>query len=177
MIKVIAVDLPYPSAEDIEKEQRSARLVAQAYATLNGELNAVMQYVYHYFNFKISGDNETANLMMGIAIAEMEHLEKLGELLIRLGADPVFTALPPYKTDFYSTRGVSYSKLPVKMLLDDIAGELEGIDIYEKIVERLSDDENGERVGAIIRRIIIDEELHVKVLKDALKKIKPQISV
>ena len=177
MVKRLAVNMPYPDTDGIKRDEKIARIISPAYASLSGELNAVMQYVYHYFNFKISDDADNADVMLGIALAEMNHLEKLGELLITLGVDPVYTAYPPYKTDFYSTRGISYSKTAVKMLLDDIAGELAAINEYQKILDKIPKTDNGERVGAIIYRIIIDEELHVKILKDALKKIKPQISL
>lgn len=177
MVKRLAVNMPYPDTDGIKRDEKIARIISPAYASLSGELNAVMQYVYHYFNFKISDDADNADVMLGIALAEMNHLEKLGELLITLGVDPVYTAYPPYKTDFYSARGVSYSKTAVKMLLDDIAGELAAINEYQKILDKIPKTDNGERVGAIIYRIIIDEELHVKILKDALKKIKPQISL
>ena len=53
------------------------------------------------------------------------------------------------------------------MLMDDINGELRAIADYDKILAEL----NNERVAAIIKRIKLDEELHVKVLREELKKI------
>ena len=165
MPKPIKIDLPYPSLAGVVCDLKTAGLVSPAYAGVHSELTATLQYVYHYLNFIKEFDEKTADTLMGIAIAEMEHLEILGKLLIKLGVDPVYTHFPPYKTEYYSTRAISYSKTPVKMLLDDISGEMVAISEYRKIIE-CSDNE---RVNEIIARIILDEELHLTVLKDLAK--------
>lgn len=165
MIKPVAVDLPYPDTSKVTVSRKNALCLSPAYAASHGELNAVLQYVYHHFNFNPVSE-ETANTLMGIAVAEMRHFEMLGSLLTKLGADPVITAFPPYLGDFYSAASVSYSKTPQKMLLDDITGEMKTIMLYKKILEGLTD----ETVAACVSRIILDEELHVKVLKSLLEK-------
>lgn len=164
MSKIIALDLPYPTAVDIEKDLDSARILAPAYAGARGELTALLQYIYHYYNFSAQDDDEVANILLGIALCEMRHFRILGETIERLGADPVYTIMPPYMQNFYNSAYVCYSKTPKKMLLDDIAGELVAINDYEKMLARLKN----ERVAAIVSRIILDEELHVKVLKEKL---------
>ncbi len=165
MPKPIRVELPYPSLDGITIDCKSASIISPAYAGGHSELTATLQYIYHYFNFDNGCDKSTADTLMGIAITEMEHLEILGSMLIKLGADPVFTHFPPYKTDFYTARAVSYSKTPVKMLLDDISGEMVAISEYRKMISLLEN----ERVAEIISRIILDEELHLEVLKGLAK--------
>ena len=91
----------------------------------------------------------------------MEHFEILGETILKLGVDPIYIK-PCYKTEFYSTASVSYSKSICKMLMDDIAGEVEAINTYEKILSQI----NNEKVETIISRIKLDEELHVRILKE-----------
>ncbi len=165
MPKPIKIDLPYPSLCGITQDLKTARIISPAYAGTHSELTATLQYIYHYFNFVKEFDEKTAQTLMGIAVAEMEHIEILGNVLVKLGVDPIFTHFPPCKTDYYSTRAVSYSKTPVKMLLDDISGELVAISEYRKIIDCI----DNERVSEIISRIILDEELHVTVLKDLAK--------
>ncbi len=165
MPKPIKVDLPYPSLKGITQDLSTARIISPAYAGVHSELTATLQYVYHYFNFERELDEKTAQTLMGIAITEMEHLEILGSLLTKLGVDPVFTRFPPCKSDYFSTRAVSYSKTPVKMLLDDISGEMVAIADYRRMVEQI----DNERVSEVISRIILDEELHVAVLKELAK--------
>lgn len=173
MPKPIKLDLPYPSLECVEKDYKTAMIIAPAYASGHSELNSILQYTYHFFNFNGIGEKESAKTLMGIAVAEMEHLEILGTLLYKLGADPIYTRIPPYRLDYYQTSNVSYSKLPVKMLLDNISGEMLAVKDYQKMVESI----NNEQVSAVLTRIILDEELHIKVLKDLLTKYTSSSSI
>ena len=167
MVKPIIVNLPYPSLDCITRDTCSAEIIAPAYAGMHGELNAVLQYVYHNFYFDKEGNSQTADTLIGISVAEMKHLEILGDMTLRLGADPVFARRPPYKCDFYSAGFVSYSKTAKKMLMDDISGELIAIRNYEEILKRLCN----EVVAAVISRIKMDEELHIRVLKAELERL------
>ena len=167
MTKPISVSLPYPSLQGIGEDKKSAALLGSIYAGRHGELKAILQYVYHYFFFKKLGDEKTAQTVLGIAVSEMHHLDVLGELMLELGADPVFFSPTLFGCEG-PIAGVSYSKTKEKMLIDDITGELVAINEYTKITETL----NNERVEAVLKRIVIDEELHVKVLKERLSTCK-----
>ena len=167
MVKPLALSLPYPTAVGIEKNLKHASRLSFLYAGKHGELNATLQYVYQYFYFNEFGEWEIAKTLMGIAVAEMRHLELLGELILALGQSPVFAECLPYRCDFYSSSCVSYSTNAEKMLLDDISGEMLAVSDYERAIKDISD----QRVQAILTRIKLDEELHVKALRDALSKI------
>ena len=162
-MKPLIANLPYPSTEYLVKDVRSGQIISFAYATLKSELTAILQYTYHHFYF---GDinKDYADTLMGIAIAEMKHLDILGEAMLKLGVDPNFIQCPNTRT-YFSTSTVSQSKTPQKMLMDDIGGELEAIATYKKMLFILEN----EQVEAIIQRIIIDEELHLEKLKEMLK--------
>ena len=164
MDKPIALNLPYPELKSLCRDNFSARVISPAYAGGHGELTSVLQYVYHGFWFENEGDAKTASVLLGISVAEMRHLDLIGKTLLALGVDPVFARFPPYKCDFYSSTFVNYSKNPKKMLLDDIAGELKAINDYKEMQSVLKNEE----VSALISRIVLDEELHVKVLKERL---------
>lgn len=165
MFKSIQLDLPYPSLDCISCDLKSAKIVFPAYASAHSELSAVLQYLYHSFIFKGRCDDETADILIGIAITEMHHLDILGNMLLKLGADPVYvTAYPPNGFNFFSASAISYSKSVRKMLMDDLAGELCAIENYDKILCKLYNEE----VSAVIARIKLDEELHVRVLKERM---------
>lgn len=164
MKKAIRLDLPYPSTDCLREDYKSARIISPAYAGLHGELGAILQYAYHALYFDRAGDEQTADILDGIAIAEMRHLEILGKTLLKLGADPVYTACPPFKSNFYNTSQIAYSKTKQKMLLDDLSGEIYASETYGKMLNELCN----EQVAAIIARIKLDEDLHVKVLKERL---------
>ncbi|MBO5286479.1 MAG: hypothetical protein J6B16_06245 [Clostridia bacterium] len=163
-MKPLKVDIPYPPLNQIERDEKSAYIISPAYSGLHSELKAILQYVYHaqFFNDERFLEYKTA--LINIAICEMEHLNILGELLLKLGADPIYTLRAFDKYNFFTTSCIAQSKTPEKMLLDDISGELSAINAYTEIIDKIKN----ERVSAIITRIRLDEELHVKVLKELL---------
>ena len=164
-LKPVKLDLPYPPIGCIGCDLQSARIIFPAYASAHSELTAILQYIYHSFRFGCECDKDTADLLTGIALTETHHFELLGEMLIRLGVDPVYTtSLPSTPFNFYSTGAVSYSKSVRKMLMDDLSGEIYAAESYGKMLCRLCNEE----VAAVIARIKMDEELHVQVLKERM---------
>ena len=162
------VKIPYPSIDGITKDIEAANIISPAYAGLHSELTAILQYTFQDINFRYQGLEYLASLLESISLAEMQHFELLGKMLIRLGVSPVMSQIPPYKQNFFNTSAVSYSTTPQKMLIDSIEGELEAIRTYKSMVSKLKNEE----VAAVIKRIILDEMLHVERLKDALEKYK-----
>ncbi len=167
MPKALAVDLPYPSTENLTKDAASARIISPAYADRTSEMTAILQYVFQSVIFSGLGMQENAQTLQAIAIAEMHHLDLLGEMLLGLGTTPVFSAQPPYPFRFYSAANVSYATSPQRMLMDDIRGEKQAIRDYESMVRRL----DNEQVAAVISRIILDEELHLEKLTKMLEEL------
>ncbi|MCL2676237.1 MAG: hypothetical protein FWE84_06660 [Firmicutes bacterium] len=161
----LIVDLPYPSTDELYEDRKSARLIAPAYAAARGEMTAILQYLFHHFNFEHGGMEAIAKTIEAIAISEMKHLDILGSALIRLGASPVFTACPPQMCNFFNACHVRYSTHPQKMLMDDIEAESGAIEDYENILARLEN----QQVAAIIQRILMDERLHLKVFIELLE--------
>lgn len=164
-IKPLIADLPYPDTSVLTPDIYSGRLISFAYATQYGELSAVLQYTYHAVNFSLFSE-ETASLLQSISIAEMLHFKLLAKAMLHLGVNPVFTANPPQKSNFFNTSDIYYSTTREKMLLDDITGELNAIANYKKMISLLKN----EQVAAIIERIVLDEELHVAALQQAIKR-------
>ena len=167
MPKPLIVDAPYPSLDSLCCDPVSARIISAAYATPSGELNASLQYVYHSLNFAHCGYKSYAECLMSIAIAEMTHLDLLGEALINLGTQPIYTFQPPAQFNFYSTKFVAYSRSLTNMIEDDIMGEKYAIYGYEKMLCRLKDG----TLKALIVRIIEDEKLHLAELKRILEEL------
>lgn len=165
-MKPIQLDLPYPPLDCIGCDLQSAKIIFPAYTSAHSELTAILQYIYHSFRFGCKCDRETADILVGIAIAEMHHFDILGEMLLRLGVDPVYTTgLPATPFNFYSTCAVSYSKSVRKMLMDDLSGEIYAAESYDKMLCKLCNED----VAAVIARIKMDEELHVQILKERMR--------
>lgn len=166
------VKIPYPSIDGITKDIESANIISPAYAGLHSELTAILQYTFQDITFGYQNFEYYADLLESISLAEMQHFELLGKMLIRLGVTPVMSQNPPYKQYFFNTSTVSYSVAPQKMLMDSIEGELEAIRMYKSMLNKLKNED----VAAVIKRIILDEMLHVELLKDALKKYKETVN-
>ncbi len=106
-----------------------------------------------------------ADTLVAIAIAEMHHLDILGEAMLKLGVNPRFVQYPNSKC-YFDTSCVSQSVMPQKMIMDDIQGEMDAIAEYKKMLFVLKN----ENVAAVIQRIIIDEQLHLETLKEMLER-------
>ena len=87
MGKALMEDLPYPDLSNIGPDLKAARILSPAYAAAGSELTAILQYIFHGFQFGHKNMPDYAELMTDIAIAEMRHLDLLGETLLRLGAN------------------------------------------------------------------------------------------
>lgn len=160
MSKPLITPTPFPTAAGLSPDAYSLRILSPAYASPTGELNAVLQYVYHSFFFRNEGHASIAETLRSIAIAEMLHLNLLGEVILALGASPVFCQFPPSGYNFYSAKYVAYSSSLVHMLEDDIRAERRSIALYTKMLKCLT---NGQ-VRAVVSRLLEDEKLHLENL-------------
>lgn len=164
MVKKIAVDLPYPSVDEIACDKVAASIIYPAFIGAHSELNAIIQYTYHELEYKYKGQDRIGEILMGISISEMEHFHLLGQTLKKLKANSIFIDYPQYVRPISFTGAMLSEKDCSKMILDDIVGEMFAIEKYEKMLDLLTN----EQVKKIIERIVLDEKLHLKTLKECL---------
>lgn len=156
---------PYPPIEGIREDCVALRIISPAYAGRDGELTAVLQYVYQSVLLDACGRGEASKRLIEIAATEMRHVEILGTLITHLGAPPMFTACPPYPVGYYSASFVNYTRDPQHMIEADICMERASIERYESMLTRLTDP----RVRAVIARIAEDEKEHLCSLEALLR--------
>ena len=168
MPKPLTLQAEFPTTEGLCPDAYSLAVISPAYASSTGELNAILQYFYHFFNFDKQGYKQYASDLESIAIAEMLHLELLGKTIIALGAQPIYCQNPPTAFNFYSAKYVTYSHNLVNMLEDDIMGERRAIAQYTKMLCRLKN----QQLKDIISCILEDEKLHYEKLKEILASLK-----
>ncbi len=90
-VRPIMLDLPYPSVQVREKNQRYANLLSIDYCGSVSELSAISQYINN--ETMLSVDNcQMAKTVLGIAMAEMIHLQKLAALIVLLGGSADYVA-------------------------------------------------------------------------------------
>lgn len=164
MPKPLIIDEHYPTTDGITPDAHSLSVILPAYASPRSELNAILQYFYHFFNFDKQGLKDDASKIERIAIAEMHHLEILGKMIINLGARPIYCLNPPTAFNFYSTKCVTYSCDLKSMIEDDINAEELAIRQYRHMLKHLKNCQ----ICEIISRIIKDEELHLATFKEIL---------
>ena len=146
---------------NINEDVRALRIVSPAYAGRDGELTAVLQYVYQAILLGECGMKELSQELYHIAYDEMHHLQILGTLITKLGAPPVFTACPPYPVSYYSASCVSYVRGAQEMLAADIRAEKCAIASYCRMLELLENP----AVSEVISALLEDERRHLEIFE------------
>ncbi len=154
-----ASELPYPKTEP-EQSVSQSKLLMPCYAGAGGELNAVLTYCFQ--SFISPSAQELKRALEGVAKVEMIHMKLLGEAIYALGGYPVMGA-----RTYYNGNMVNYTLDPHKFLRQNIAAEEATIVNYERTILNLSN----ESVKLLLERMILDEELHIKLFKELLENL------
>ncbi len=166
-VRPIMAALPYPPLRVREKNQAYANLLSIDYCGSVSELSATTQYINN--ENRLSSERcPAAKTILGIAMAEMMHLQKLGELICLLGGRVDFTA--KYQNGGHRMWTPEYLTMPEsvsKMILADIEAEKEAVRQYQMHIDMIRD----EYVNAVLARIIKDEEYHIILLQWMLKEL------
>ncbi|MDI3482090.1 MAG: bacterioferritin [Tepidanaerobacteraceae bacterium] len=150
---------PYPAISVEGTNREYAEILMEDYAGRNSELTAILQYIYG--NLVVS-NVDVARLLMGISRVEMHHLHMLGETIKLLGADPRYQHAGRY---WYSGF-VDYERDTCRILRINREGEMAAIREYKRHAARIDD----EHVKRLLLRIARDEEVHARLLGEAMEK-------
>lgn len=166
-VKPIMMDLPYPPTQAGERNSAYANLLSIDYGGSVSEMTAITQY--------INNENRMScercpfiKTILGIAMAEMIHLQKIGELIFLLGGKIDFTA--KYRDAGPKMWTPEYVAMPEsvrQMLITDIEAEKAAIKQYKMHMNMIQD----RAVNAVLARITMDEEYHIIILQTLLKEI------
>lgn len=160
----IMMALPYPEIQVKGKNPAYANLLGQDYCGAVSELSAIAQYIDH--EVRLSCDRcPVAKTLLGIAMAEMIHLQKLGELICLLGGSVGFSARQrDGRQKMWTPEYVNAPEELRKMLMVNIEGEKAAIRQYQMHMKMINDP----YVNGILARIIKDEEYHILLLQAML---------
>ena len=164
-IKPAMADLPYPPLQAESKNQAYASLLSNDYCGSVSELSAIAQYINH--ENRLSEKNcAIAKVLLGIGMAEMIHLQKLGELIVLLGGTIDFTAKQQNgKRIMWTPSYLSLPETMKHMLAADIESEKGAIRQYQAHQQMIRDP----YINAVLSRIIQDEEYHIMLLQSLLR--------
>ncbi|MBP2031820.1 bacterioferritin [Clostridium algifaecis] len=159
------VNLPYPEPIVEKPNIQYANILLKDYAGSVSEFTAVSLYVYQHFVSDGQYD-DYAKLIGGVSIAEMRHLELLGKTIKLLGIKPIYidNACPPGR--FWTPRYINFTVFIREMLMEDIQSEKKAIENYRYHITLIQD----KYIKRLLERIILDEELHIKLFKKLYEK-------
>lgn len=160
-----SMNIPYPKIQVERKDIEIAKDLLNAYAGRVSEDSAIHDYV---FQMMMQDNEDIKKILKGISIVEMHHLEILGKLIYALGLTPLFASVENNHTKWFSGEYVNYEKNWEQTLRDNIYQEEAAIRNYEKIILKTKD----ENVKHILKRIILDERMHIEIFTKLLAQIK-----
>lgn len=160
----------YPDAKANAENERYARIIRNSFAGRESALTAMMTYLYQAIRFGDCAD-DLRETLWGISVCKMYHMRLLGELLMSLGGDPkYFYCAPPNASSgtWWSAQPaiITYSKNLGDALKSSIEAEKACIEEHQSALNYVDD----EGVCALLKRIVLDEEYHLKILSELHKR-------
>lgn len=160
-VKPIMMDLPYPPIQVEERNLAYANLLSIDYCGSVSEMTAITQYINNE-NRMSCKKCPMAKTILGIAMAEMIHLQKLGQLIFLLGGNIDYSAkFQNGRQKMWTPECLTIPGHAGKMLLADIEAEEDAINQYRMHMKMMNDN----YVNAVLARIIKDEEYHIMILQ------------
>ncbi len=164
MKSVCEYEAPYPEIRVERKNVHYARMLSLAYAGPDSELTTILLYVYGGKVCAGKSPDTLAAMLRYIANVEMRHMDMLGELITKLGGDPRFATGPTGRMGI-NTAMLNYQTEPSAVLRNAIAGEEGAVRLYNELVRAIDD----RYIREVLRRIIKDEEHHIKLFREMLR--------
>lgn len=165
----IKLDIPYPEIMVEAPSIEYAKILMKSYAGSISEDTAVHLYMFEHLSLDKKYEYYS-KIFKQIAVVEMKHLDMLGKTIRLLGVEPVFASyndnkncLIPWKSIY-----VKYNFNIKDMIDENIKSEENAIKQYRETSKIIKD----KYIVNLINRIIMDEELHLKIfneLKNMLK--------
>ena len=166
-IKPVMVELPYPPVKVRNENLTYANLLSIDYCGAVSEMTAITQYINHE-NRLAASRCPMAKALLGMAISEMMHLQKLSQMIVLLGGKVDYTA--KFRNGDWKIWTPEYIKSPEQarqMLQADLDAERATIDQYRMHINMIADN----YINDVLERIINDEEYHVMMLQFLLKEV------
>jgi bacterioferritin len=151
------VNLPYPEVVVSQINPHYAALLSGTYAGKGSESTAIGQYSTHRFFTQAWPDIFTAYKY--IAFTEMTHFWLLGDLIQRLGTNPILFSYEDGR--YWKGEFPAYHRAIRPILESDMEGERGAIAHYTRLIGEIED----ESIQSLMRRIILDEQRHLYVLE------------
>lgn len=153
-----AAEEGYPEVRAGGRNWRYGQAILSNVGGSVSEMSAVARYLYG--RFTQSGCPEVAECLGHIAMVEMHHLAIFSELAHQLGEDPRLWAPCRGGRRYWTAERLTYPRQLDRVLRAAIEAERAAIEKYDRQAAWIQD----ENVVANLRRIVLDEKLHIEIL-------------
>ncbi len=161
-------DVPYPVLRVEAKHPAYARIMLGNIGEQSSEASAYALYLYDHII--TAAEPEISEAFRAVMEAEKKHLELFSNAAFQLGADPRLwsvtgTAQQPMR--YWSPGQLSYTANTKALLQNALALERATIAKYERQTQEIKDDS----ILLLLRRILLDESLHVEIFRALLDQL------
>lgn len=174
MIKTIdskfTLNLPYPVISVIEENSRYGNILLQNYSGEISHFSLSSQFNYYELvSFKTSP--VISAVLKGISKIDNYHMNILGKLIVLLGEDPRYWINRKKTSHYWNPKFLKYTNKIDEILKNCIYFKTNLISQYEKTLLEIDDD----KIVAILKRILSDQEFHLKLLIELQEKYSEKI--
>jgi len=134
--------------EIIMVQKASPKLTEMMNQAIAGELQAIVQYMWHHIMVKGLNSASLMDVFEDVAMEEMKHAEKIAERLFYFDVAPTTKPNP-----------IAKGGTPEQMLAADVQAEEEAITLYKDIIKQAVS-EKDETTRLLFEQILSDEERH-----------------
>jgi bacterioferritin len=129
-------------------QKASPKLTEMMNQAIAGELQAIVQYMWHHIMVKGLNSASLMDVFEDIAVEEMKHAEKIAERLFYFDVNPTIKPNP-----------IAVGGTPEQMLKADVQAEEEAITLYKNIIKQAAS-EGDDTTRLLFEEILADEERH-----------------
>ncbi len=129
-------------------QKASPKLTDMMNQAIAGELQAIVQYMWHHIMVKGMNSASLVDVFEDVAMDEMKHAEKIAERLFYFDVTPTTKPNP-----------IAKGGTPEQMLQADVKAEEEAITLYKDIIKQAAS-EGDETTRLLFETILSDEERH-----------------
>ncbi|MDR0880775.1 MAG: manganese catalase family protein [Clostridioides sp.] len=155
---------PWPETKVAGINKKYAEILMDIFAGIDSEFTSLTQYIYKSSN--VDADEELQEMWENMAKTELNHLTILAKVIRLLGGEPKFRGGITSNGNWWHGGISGYGIKVEDQLASDLESEIKSILNYKSAMGMIED----VFVREILKRIIRDEEVHIKVLSDAINK-------
>lgn len=158
-----AADLPYPP---IQPESRNCKYAQEMLSNVGGSNSEMTAVSLYFYNAVILDPDYAAfaKCFHDISIVEMHHMDMFADLAFKMGEDPRLWSKCNCQNVYWTPAYNQYPRRICDVILNSIKGEEAAIQKYKRQSEMICD----ANIVCILKRIIIDEELHIEIFRNMM---------